>query len=828
MRRRWPVGVRLGVTILAIAVVVLSAVVLLTDPDPGGMITRPGRLGRWLSSWAAPTKPPGPARPAPSQRPVALFSDDWFDDSGFSLTTAFTEPVSDPTSLEQLRAVLAGRAERGIAQLQATLDRLEPTAPDALAHTARLNLIIGSLNMFEGQFDEAARRFELSLKAFPEAPELIQANMQAMIGIAAMRRGETENCVACRNEASCLFPLAPEAFHRRTAGSQEAIRRFTAYLEKRPEDIGVRWLLNIAYMTLGEYPARVPPKYLIPLEPFLSKVDIGRFVNIASRVGLDVRGPKMAGACIVDDFDNDGWLDVFTSTSDPASGPSFFINQGDGTFADRTESAGLADQVAALNAKQADFDNDGWLDILLMRGAWELPRRPSLLRNNGDGTFTDVTIKSGVAAPIATQGGAWGDYDNDGWLDLYLPGEFDDKRPNPDNRGKLYHSNRDGTFTDVADQAGVRNERFGKGSDWGDYDNDGDLDLYVSNLGQANRLYRNNGDGTFTDVAREMGVTEPLSSFACWWWDYDNDGLLDLFVCPYKAHLSEVIRSHLGLRTTGERPRLYHNEGSFRDVSHETGLDRVLLPMGSNFGDLDNDGFLDIYLGTGRPPYMYLEPNVMFKNMSGKRFEDVTTSTGTGHLQKGHGVAFADWDRDGDVDVFLESGGATPGDMAGMLLFQNPGHGQHWLNVKLIGVTTNRSALGARIDVEMYDERGRDHRATPLFRRHRVVTSGSSFGGNPLATTIGLGSAQGRILIRVKWPASKTTQVFQDVKVDRAIEITEGQSTYRTLDWGRSPRASTGGTATMRRATTTTSCCRTPGAATTPSTTGSTTPAPPQ
>jgi hypothetical protein len=789
MRRRWPLALRLSMTVVAIAAVALVAVLVLTEPDPARLLTNRSRLWALVPGGAAgpATTRPGPETSVKRERPVALFSDDWFDDSGFSFTTPFNGPVDDPASLEQLRASLEGRGERGIAQLQSKLDHLPPGAPETKADVARLNLIIGSLNMYEGRFTEAAARFEASLKAFPDAPELIKANMEAMIGVAALRRGETENCVACRNEASCIFPLAPAAFHRKTAGSREAIRRFTAYLAKRPEDLGVRWLLNVAYMTVGEYPDRVPPEHLIPLEPFRSKIDIGRFVNVAARVGLDARGPNMAGGCIVDDFDGDGRLDVFTSTSNPRSGPSLFLNRGDGTFEDRTERAALAAQVAALNAKQADYDNDGRLDILLMRGAWELPRRPSLLRNTGDGSFEDVTVASGLAAPIATQGGAWGDYDNDGWLDLYLPGEYNPKRPDPDprNRGKLYHNNRDGTFTDVAASAGVLNEGFGKGSDWGDYDNDGDLDLYVSNLGQPNRLYRNNGDGTFTDVAPQLGVTEPIHSFACWWWDYDNDGRLDLFVCPYSAHLSEIIRSHLGLETTGERPRLYHNEGSegFRDVTRAAGLDRVLVPMGSNFGDLDNDGFLDMYLGTGRPPYMYLDPNVMFKNVGGTRFEDVTTSTGTGHLQKGHGIAFADWDRDGDADVFLESGGATPGDMASNLLFQNPGHGNHWLNVRLIGVTTNRSALGARIHLQVREDDG----SRSLRSLHRVVTSGSSFGGNPLATTIGLGRARGIATLTVHWPASKTEQVFHDIPMDRAIEISEAETSYRTLDWAPIP-----------------------------------------
>ena len=148
----------------------------------------------------------------------------------------------------------------------------------------------------------------------------------------------------------------------------------------------------------------------------------------------------------------------------------------------------------------------------------------------------------------------------------------------------------------------MRNDRWGKGAAWGDYDNDGDPDLYVSNNCEPNRLYRNNGDGTFTDVAVSLGVTEPLASFSCWWWDYDNDGRLDLFVAGFANNsLSDIVRSHLGRSAKGERPRLFHNEGpaGFRDVTNEAGLDRVLVVMGSNFGDIDNDGFLDIYLATG-------------------------------------------------------------------------------------------------------------------------------------------------------------------------------------------------------------------------------------
>ena len=343
----------------------------------------------------------------------------------------------------------------------------------------------------------------------------------------------------------------------------------------------------------------------------------------------------------------------------------------------------LGDQVYALNVTRADFDNDGDLDVLLLRGGWEKPLRLSLLRNRGDGIFDDVTVASGLAQPIATESAAWGDYDNDGLLDLFVCGEYlppggkpSAKPGDPNNRCRLYHNQGNGRFVDVAAKAGVTNERCAKGSAWGDYDGDGRLDLFVSNMGQECRLYHNEGNGTFRDMAPKLGVTGADFSFACWFWDYDNDGLLDLYVNDYRARVAEVLSSAMHVKfENSSRPRLYHNLGSgtFREVSGAVGLDRAMAPMGANFGDIDNDGFLDIYLGTGDMSYEGLDVNLLFKNVEGSYFEDVTTSSGTGHLQKGHGISFADWDCDGDLDLFVELGGATPGDQAYNALFQNPG-----------------------------------------------------------------------------------------------------------------------------------------------------------
>jgi hypothetical protein len=323
-----------------------------------------------------------------------------------------------------------------------------------------------------------------------------------------------------------------------------------------------------------------------------------------------------------------------------------------------------------------------------------------------------------------------------------------------------------------------------KGANWGDYDGDGFPDLVVSNIAGPPKLFHNNRDGTFTDVAAALGITQPNpEGFSCWFFDYDNDGWPDLFIAGYNKNLNRNVLNLLKEPGEGQPCRLYHNEAGrgFKDVTHEVGLDVITSPMGSNFVDVDNDGFLDIYLGTGAPNYSVLVPNRMFKNVEGKRFVDITTSSGTGHLQKGHAIACGDWDRDGNVDIFAQMGGFTPGDRARSALFQNAGHDNHWITIKLIGKKTNRAAIGARIKVV---PAGADSR--PIYRH---VTSGSSFGGNALQQTIGIRKAQKIAELEISWPTSGTTQVFRGVAADQAVEITEFAKDYRPLNWRPIQRA---------------------------------------
>jgi hypothetical protein len=395
----------------------------------------------------------------------------------------------------------------------------------------------------------------------------------------------------------------------------------------------------------------------------------------------------------------------------------------------------------------------------------------TLLRNKGDGTFQDVTRESGLARrPICAHGVVWADYDNDGFVDLLVGSE--------NARSGLFHNNGNGTFTEVSAQAGITGTAYTKAVVAGDYDNDGFPDFYLSNQGSENFLYHNNRDGTFTDVATELGVEKPVFSFPAAFLDYDNDGWLDLHVQGSLPSATEVIRRYLKLPPLMETTRHYRNLGgkAFEDVTKQVGLDHMYMSMGFNFGDVDNDGFLDFFLGTGCPSYACQYPNVLLRNDGGKAYVDITMSSRTGALGKGHGIAFADLFNRGHEDIFAQLGGATRGDQWNSSLFKNPGNKNNWIAVKLVGVKTNRAALGARIKVTVRDTAGASRSI------HRVVGSGASFGASPLEKHIGLGRAKAIESIEIWWPTSDTRQVFRNVPLNQFIEIKEFEQEFVRLD----------------------------------------------
>ena len=672
-------------------------------------------------------------------------------------------------------------------RVQVLRDRLAATTDPAQLRAIKLQLAQELLNNGESEkalhaFEDYERLLKDNLRPLNSAQTVMLLTAKA---VCALRLGEQENCLVNHNADSCLFPLAGGGVHQLPRGSRAAVGYLTELLGQFPGDLRARWLLNIAYMTLGEYPAAVPPAWRLDPKLFASDYDIKRFPDVAADLGLDV--DDLAGGVVLDDFNNDGLLDLMVSAQDTSSQIRFFINNGDGTFTDRTVAAGLTGLTGGLNLVHADYNNDGFIDVLVLRGGWlsaSIQHPASLLRNNGNGTFTDVTEEAGLLRYAPTQTATWFDYNGDGWLDLFMGSETQGKDVNP---CQLFRNNGDGTFTECAAANGVAVVGFIKSVVSGDYNNDGRPDLYLSLQDKSNLLLRNDGPAGadaspaapwhFTNVAAAAGVTEPFSSFSCWFWDYDNDGWLDLFVAGYHIQdVGDVAADYLGLPHAGERARLYHNrgDGTFEDVSKQAGLDKLLHTMGCNFGDLDNDGWLDFYVGTGDPNLATLIPNRMFRNDGGRRFQDVTTAGGFGQLQKGHAIAFGDIDEDGDQDIYSVVGGAISSDHYHNQLFANPGHGNHWLKLKLEGVQSNRAALGARLKLVLKTANG--ERVI-----HRSVTAGSSFGGNPFRVEFGLGQALAVVRAEIFWPVTGRTQILTGLEIDHSYHVREGAAAATRL-----------------------------------------------
>ncbi len=651
-----------------------------------------------------------------------------------------------------------------------------------------------------------------ALGEYEKLPGLTPAEVHELHSVRAqayLRLGEQENCLTMHGQRACVFPLRASAVHSKPQGAQGAVAEFTWLLEHQPpntEDSLSRWLLNIAYMQLGRYPQGVPAKYLLQPKLFASEADLGDFPDYASLAGVDLTAH--AGGVLVEDFDRDGLLDIVTSSSGPLDPMHLFHNNGDGTFSDWSERAGLTHELGGLNLVLTDYDNDGHPDILVLRGGWwgKYGNYPvSLLHNRGDGTFEDVTERAGLlrqGATGPTQTAAWADYDNDGYLDLFIGyeplseaaaggGARLEVNHTPGHPSLLFHNNGDGTFTEVGHALGLDHQGFVKGVAWGDFNNDGRPDLYLSTHDGANRLYRNDGPGDpahpdpahwrFTEVTAAAGLANPGPTFATWFFDYNNDGYPDLFVAGYYADsMQDVGRFQAGQPFKAGVPHLYRNnhDGTFTDVAHQLHLDRAILTMGSNFGDLDNDGWLDVYLGDGEPSYQALLPNRLFRNNAAQSFQDVTTSSGLGHLQKGHAVAFADIENRGHEDILEEMGGAFPGDSYQAALYRNPGHPNHSVTLKLEGTRSNRAAYGARIEAIF-----RDPTANGKTRHvFRTVGSVSSFGGNPMEQHIGVGRASQVDELRIRWPANYAEeQVLRNLPADQTYRVREGSATPDTI-----------------------------------------------
>ncbi len=522
------------------------------------------------------------------------------------------------------------------------------------------------------------------------------------------------------------------------------------------------------------------------------------FVDVAEQAGIDFQHysgsaektymlESMSGGVAWIDYDRDGWQDLYLVNGGHwdellqgkrSISNALYRNNGDGTFTDVTRKAGVGGKRWGMGVAAADYDNDGWPDLYVCNFG---PN--NLYRNNGDGTFTDVADRTGVADGRWGVSAAFGDYDADGHLDLYVANNvtFDPMNPPPMNckyRGItvqcgptglpcdgdiLYRNNGDGTFTDVTRKAGVAGVKpsFGLGVVWTDYDNDKDLDLYVANDQMANFMFENQGDGTFSEIAMlagagysDDGVAQ--GSMGVDFGDYDHDGLLDIFITHFSDDYNTLYRN-LG-------------DGNFRDVSHLAELafpSWTYLAWGTGFADFDNDGWEDLFIANGHVfPQVdryemgqsFYQRSQLFRNLGNGRFHEVTAGLDQVKLWSSRGAAFADFDNDGDVDVAVNNLDGNP-----WLLRNDGGSRQRWLSLRLEGTRSNRGAVGARV--------------TALTRtgvQIREVRGGSSYQStHDLRVHFGLGKANKVKSLEVRWP-NGTAQRFTDVSGNRRYRLKEG------------------------------------------------------
>jgi len=537
-----------------------------------------------------------------------------------------------------------------------------------------------------------------------------------------------------------------------------------------------------------------------------------RFTDVARQAGLkeivvcghpdrcDYIIETMSCGAAFFDYDNDGWLDIFVLTGsrfgDPVSSASnrLYKNNRDGTFTDVTRQAGLFRAGYGYGVTVGDYNNDGFEDLFITGWGQNV-----FYRNNGDGTFTDITREAGLLNPQPRfgTGCAFVDYDRDGRLDLFVSNylQFDgDTVPRPDQTGacnylgvavncgprglpygrhSLYHNNGDGTFTDVTAASGISKAEggFGLTVAAADFDNDGWPDIYVACDSTPSLLFINNHDGTFTERGLERGVAlsedgMEQAGMGLGIGDFNLDGSLDIL----KTHFRD------------DTPVLYANDGkgNFRDQTLQSGLgvETRFVSWGAGFADLDNNGHPDVFWVTGNiypevgkkfPNVPYKTPRVVFRNLGKGRFEELIGEAGPG-VEAAHssrGCAFGDFDNDGDVDVLIVNQNEQPS-----LLRNDVTGGNHWLKVKLKGVKSNRSAIGARVTL----------RHGETVQAQEVLSQSSYLSVNDSRLHFGLGPAATADIER-RWPLGQVEKLG-GVAADQLIYVTEGSGIARTQKFG--------------------------------------------
>ncbi|MDB5281637.1 MAG: repeat protein [Bacteroidota bacterium] len=681
------------------------------------------------------------------------------------------------------------RNDLAVKLCQQRLTLAERDSPAVFINQCRMELAYQLL--FNNQIDTAISIFTNLLynsdKSSTSKEEMSRRHLFTALAISYMRKGEVQNCLTNHNATSCIYPFDAAALHLDPSGSDSAMVYLLKALDENAESDSNVWLLNLLAMTVNKYPEAVPSKFRVDLEKYSRGNVFPRFRNIAAEKGVDYFGHF--GGADVEDFNNDGLPDVFCTSSNLNEGVKLYIQTPDSGFIDFTQKAGLSGITGGVNTIHADFDNDGLNDIFIMRGGWQGlggVQPASLLKNLGNGKFEDVTIKAGLLSFKPSHTACWGDFNNDGLLDLFVGHENNDNEfsgPFPGRSCELYLNNGNGTFSEVSDKCGLKIDNFVKGSVWFDYNNDGKLDLYISNFGGKNLLYRNEGpdiNGTwhFTEVAGIAGVQEPQFSFPVAAFDINQDGWDDLYVGGFDIDKVKLASEYQGKVEPVSPPKIFINQknGTFKEMSAAYGIHRSIYAMALNYGDLDLDGYPDLYLATGFGDYSALFPNILLRNVEGRQFADVTSASGTGHLQKGHGIAICDIDHDGDNDIFARFGGFLSGDGYWSALFENPGNSNKWISLKLEGTKANRSAIGSRIKVTVKTAAG----------KHDIYTkigTGGSYGASSLQQLIGLGKAESIESLEIIWPGTTTAQIFHSLSLNKAYWIKENSVSPQELPY---------------------------------------------
>lgn len=610
------------------------------------------------------------------------------------------------------------------------------------------------------------------------------------LAVSYLRMAEVNNCFENYTPVNCILPFDEEAIHKNKEYIQSAIRHLEILLAYFQGDFTHHWMYNIAHIANGTYPEGVGSRYFIPgmqsAENLPDDVNAPFFRDVGMNAG--VADNRISGSSCVEDFTGNGHLDIFATSYGFGDQVVFYEGTGNNNFETRTFAAGLEGVMGGLNIECADFNNSGYSDVLILRGAWlaqhgEHPN--SLLRNNGDGTFTDITFKAGLFEMMPSQTAAFADLNHNGYLDIFIGNESESEwqgffvEGDVESRSypsAIFLNNGDETFTRYETLNGFELDGFVKGAVWGDINNDGWPDLYVSMMGGDNRLFVHRGLGenslpVFEEIARFAGVQQPQFSFPVMMFDVNNNGFEDILVITYDVRgirqvATEIARERLGMQTVTEYSRLYLNMGNetFMDITADAGLNKVMFGMGANFGDLNNNGFQDVYIATGAPDLTSIIPNRLLINHHGERFYESTAFSGVGHLQKGHGISFADFNGNGLLDIYAVMGGAVEGDFYHNVLFENQRAFGNWIMLELEGTRANRQAIGARVEVQ-FEENGSPRSV------FRTVSTGGSFGANNSRVHVGLGSADSVNRIIIRWPGDNTLQVMENPETGQLIHI---------------------------------------------------------